>query len=705
MLTTPTTGTRRRRKTATRGYRSLDGIVRDLSEIFRPPDRFSVSESAEEYIVLNNPGAYSGPWRNKTTPYMCEPMDTLGSRKFSGAVFCGPAQSAKTQGLILNWTAYNVKVDPMDMIIYCPSMAAARDFSTRRIDRLHRYSTEIGSMLLRNRDADNKFDKHYSTGLMLTLSWPSVVEFAGRPIGRVAITDYDRIPDDIDGEGNAFDLGSKRTTTFGSYAMTLAESSPSRPIKDPKWIKKSPHEAPPCEGILGLYNRGDRRQWYWPCPHCDRYFVGRFTMLEWDDLDEPIAAGETARMVCPHCSEKIYPDSRHDMQQWGVWLKDGQWVDDKKRVQGRGARSRIASWWLFGVAAAFQTWQGLVSSYLDAEGEFKRTGSEEALTKFYNNDLGEPYLPKSMEGERLPEVIKSRAEDWGSTAEEPTVPEHVRFLMAQIDVQTNMFVVQVHGVLPGQPHDMAVIDRFNIVKSQRNDAEGDRLWVKPGAYLEDWDEIIDQVMKRTYPLCDGSGRRMMIKLTTCDSGGRAGVTSNAYAFYRKLRDAGMAGRFHLLKGDGKPTNPRVSITYPDSSRRDLKAAAQGDVPVLIINSNLMKDTLSNRIESMIPGQGMFRFPDWLPEWFYGELCAEHRTEKGWENPSHTRNEAWDLAYYGLAAAISPMIRVENIDWQNPPLWAAEWETNALILQPDQADKYEVTEMAAFDFSKLGQALG
>nr|WP_261912952.1 phage terminase large subunit family protein [Salmonella enterica] len=24
--------------------------------------------------------------------------------------------------------------------------------------------------------------------------------------------------------------------------------------------------------ILSLYNRGDRRRWYWPCPHCGDWF-------------------------------------------------------------------------------------------------------------------------------------------------------------------------------------------------------------------------------------------------------------------------------------------------------------------------------------------------------------------------------------------------------------------------------------------------
>jgi phage terminase large subunit GpA-like protein len=54
--------------------------------------------------------------------------------------------------------------------------------------------------------------------------------------------------------------------------MTLVESSPGRDILDTKWRQSSPHEAPPTTGVLSLYNRGDRRRLYWPCPHCGEYF-------------------------------------------------------------------------------------------------------------------------------------------------------------------------------------------------------------------------------------------------------------------------------------------------------------------------------------------------------------------------------------------------------------------------------------------------
>lgn len=683
-----------------RRYESVWDIICDTAEMLRPPERISVAQAAEKYVYLNQPGAYVGYYQNSTAPYMVEPQDTFASRVYDGMVFVGPAQCGKTQSLILNSVAYSIKVDPMDMMVVCPTMAAARDFSIRRIDRLHRHSDEIGAALLPGSDADNTFDKSYRSGMLLTLSWPTPTELAGKPIGRVVLTDRDRMPDDVDGDGEPYDLAAKRTTTFGSYAMTVAESSPSRPVTDEKWIAKTPHEAPPCEGILKLYNRGDRRRWYWPCPSCFRYFEGLFSHLEIDDdaWGTNYEKAGSVRMVCPHCGERIHPDERGFMNEWGMWVKDGQGVDPNGKVFGPTPRTTIASFWLRGVAAAFTNWVKLMTLYLDALDEFERTGSEEGLKKFYNNDLGEPYLPRGSSDLRLPEMLKARSQNLG----EREVPEGVRFLLATIDVQKNRFVVQVFGVMPGTPFDVVVIDRFPIIKSKREDGDGERLWVKPATYLEDWDEITEQVMSKEYPLADGSGRMMAIKFTACDSGGKEGVTTMAYNYYRKLRENNLHRRFVLTKGEGKPDFPRTKVSYPDSSRRDKFSAARGDVPVLMFNSNLLKDELNGRLDSLQPGKGMFLFPDWLPDEFFNEMCAETRSDKGWINAVNARNEAWDLCYMVLGLAASEYLRVHNIDWGNPPSWAADWDKNDLVREAEAEARFTLT--LKLDFAALGKQL-
>lgn len=717
-MTTETFLQPRMTKKRVSNYDNLGELFSDIcSKVFVPPRTMTVPEWAEEFRYINQPGAYVGDWHNDTTPYMVEPAEELTSPAFMGEVFVGPAQCAKTDALIVNWIGYSATTDPQDMIIYSPTFTAARDFSMRRVDRLHRHTKEVGAALVKNKDSDNKFDKHYTNGMMLSLSYPSVTELAGKPIGRAALTDYDRIDDDIGGDGNAFDLASKRTTTFGSYRMTLAESSPSREITNYKKIVTG-HAAPPTTGILSLYNRGDRRRWYWPCPACGSYFEGRWEHIKWDhEKTSNMEKSETAYMECPHCAEAISMQQRRQMNIEGVWLKDGQRIvnDPERGVRtvGKPRRSNIASFWLMGVAAGLTTWTNLVKSYLDAEDEYESTGEETALAKFYNTDIGVPYIPKNIANDntRLPETLMGRVEPWGKKK----VPKAVRFLLGVIDVQANSFVVQIIGVAPGKPYDLYLVDRFSIRYSDRSDpsspeGQDNKLWVQPGAYLEDWDKITEQVMRARYPLDDDSGREMTIKLTLCDSGGKAGVTARAYDFYRKVAAEGWLGRFHLVKGDATPASPRARITRPDADKKS-GAGARGEIPVLLLNPNINKDDLNNRLDVMVPGYGMIHFPSWLisavkaddMSWFFSEMTSENRVPgKGWEKVLR-RNEAWDLFYYCIGACASSLLNVEKLDWDRPPVFALPWDTNPLVISAEADAAF--TDRSEFDWSGFGKAMG
>lgn len=636
---------------------------------------------------------------------MVEPANLLSSRELSAIIFCGPAQSGKTEGLIVVWIGYSVMQEPMDMAVFSPTQQNARDFAVRRVDRLNANSPEIRERLIRTRSYDNKGSKQYKSGMILSLSWPTVSEMAGKPIPHVALTDYDRMDDSISEEGSPFDLTFKRTLTFKSFAMTVAESSPSRPIEDMRWVPSTPHEAPPCKGILSLYNRGDRRRLYWPCPYCMDYFEGKWKHLKYEVLENALDSADTVHMVCPNCSEDIWPDQRHWMLEEAVWLKDGQSINEFGKIVGKGPRSKIASFWLHGVAAGFNSWQNLVIEYLNAQAEFDRTSSETALQTFYNTSLAEPYIPKKLELERLPEVLMDRAEPF----EELHVHSGIRFLIACVDVQRGRFVIQVHGIGPGVPYDISIVDRWSITKSKRIE-DGDFVdRIRPGTYVDDWELLYEDVMNKTYPLDDGSGRRMAIKLTVCDSGGEDGVTTNAYEFYRQLRKRGAASRFHLVKGNPTPGAPRTYIDFPDSKQKTKFAAARGDVPVLFLQSNLLKDALNHRLDSLTPGKGMIRFPNWLPLWFYKELCVEHRDERGrWEGTRGVRNETWDLLYYCIGACASSLVRGEQINWLNPPIWADDWSRNPLVMKVEEGKTpgLALTQkpLNSISFTELGRDL-
>ena len=703
---------------------TLENIILETAAAARPPEQLTVSQAAEKYRYLNNPGAYVGPYKNDITPYLVEPQDTLQSIHHTGMIFVGPAQTGKTE-MFLDWVAYSAKCDPADMMLVQTTMNTARDFSMRRIDRMHRHSTEIGALLTTGKHSDNTFDKHYTSGMMLSLGWPAISELSGKPIPRMFLTDYDRMEQNVDGEGNPFDLSKKRITTFKRYGMCAAESSPGFQVEDPKWVKTSPHEAPPTTGILALYNRGDKRRWMWDCVSCHGKFEPDFNLIKWPEGVDKTVAAKQCWLECPHCELRYYHDPRdglpgkYEMNLKGRWIKEGETWQRSGEITGEAVHSDIASFWMKRVAAAFATWETLVFNYLAALEEYLKTGSEESLKTTTNTDQGNPYVPKSLSNDRLPETIKARAKPLAMKA----VPEGVRFMIATCDVQKNRFVVQVHGIK--ENGDRVVIDRFEIRKSKRKDGEGERFWVNPGAYLEDWKLLVEEVMEKTYPLSDGSGRQMAIKLTMCDSGGKAGVTENAYQFYRWLRHGpkdeefkdekeegdylwhpGLAGRFLLLKGGSSPSAPRVQLSHPDSQRKDRHAGARGEIPVLMINTNMLKDQVDKRLDRTDPG-GQYVFPDWLDNNFFIELTVEVKdAKKGWLNPKNYRNESWDLLTYLEAALLSPVINMDYLDFTAPPGWAATWNQNDLVFLPTKETPrpFDAKPKSSYDLSKLAEAL-
>lgn len=722
--------------TSPQSFSSLEQMLAEAAAAVRPPEKITVPEAAEKYRYLKNVGSYQGPWRNSMTPYLVEPMQEFTNELKSTVVFIGPSQCGKTD-MCLNFLTYKAKSDPSDMMIVQTTAGTARDFSITRVDRLHRHSPQVGAELMPSKDSNNVYDKRYRSGMILRLSWPSANELSGRPVPIVWETDYDRMPMDVDGEGTPYILGQARTTSFGRNGKVIIESSPGFPIDKPDWVPKTPHEAPPCDGSLAIYNQGDRRRWYWRCvnPKCQHAFEPHRRYMQWDISEDAVESGESVRIVCPHCAQ-VYREhetkeapGKHGMNQLfedgghARWVKDGMiWRPDG--LEGKAYRSDVASFWLFGAAAAFANWSKHVQSLIAAEKEYEETNSENTLKTVMNTKFGEAYMPKAQQKLRAAEEIRSRSTDrWGQRE----VPDGVRFLVATIDVQNNRFEVQVHGV---GVEDVWVIDRYKVQYSKREqeDNAGQLKWVNPASYAEDWRQLVQEVLLKTYPLQSDPKKHMAIYQAFCDSAGEDGVTTNAYDFVRWLRwgydgpfaaedqetklkypwHPHLASRFHLIKGDPQPKAPRIRVEYPDSQRKDRFAGARGEIEVIMINTNSMKDTLDGILNRLEPG-GRINFPAWLPLTFYKELTVEVKdpaTSK-WKNVNRYRNESWDLLVYLYAGLLHRTIHWEHIDWGRPPTWAEELSKNDMVflIEVEETPLAETPREPTVDLEDLGAELG
>lgn len=694
-------------------FKTLEEMVVASAEGIRPTERLTVSQAAAKYRQLNNPGSYVGKWPNEKTPYLVEPMDMLTSMDYTGMVFVGPARTGKSD-MFFNWLTHTAICDPADMMFVAMTQNVARDWSSKDLSRMLRASKDVGARLLPGRNNKNIHDIKFRGNMSLLVKWPTITELSGKTIPRGWFADYDRMPDDIDGEGAAFDLGRKRAQTYRRYGMWVAESSPGREVMDAKARLATPHHAPPCKGVLGLYNRGDRRRWYWRCLDCRSAFEPTFECLSYPDSRDLVEASEMVTMKCPVCDFDMLSEQKQELNAGGKWLKDGeQWLQDG-RVVGNGPRTDIASFWMFGPSAAFQTWTELVYKYLTAKREFDNTGDPGPLKTTINTDQGRPFTPPALTESRSPEWLEQRKCDWGGTAEHPVVPEGVRFLIATVDVQAgsrSAFIVQVHGIHTN--YDISFVDMFKIRVSDRDSEEGfnGKAIIDPAGYPEDWHLLVPNVITKTYPLNDDSGRRMAIRLVGCDMGGKEGVAPNAYNFWRYLRDnpskkliPGLDKRFQLVRGSPTKTAARVTLSYPDANKKDRHSGARGDVPVLHMNSNMLKDQIDAMLNRTEGSGGLVQFPSWAPGWLYSQLTGEIRTDAGWKNTKQRQNEAWDLFYYCIGILASPLIGYENIRWDKPPAWAEEWDRNELVFQQDEPIPFERKRKPAYDLAEIAQSL-
>ncbi|WP_018692290.1 terminase gpA endonuclease subunit [Algicola sagamiensis] len=675
-------------------------IIVDLAEILQPSDQTAVSQGVMDTVYTKDPAENWIPWQLETAPYMVEPLDLVTSRRHRGLIFVGPARSGKSNALIQGVVGYTAKCNPRDTLIVHTTKDKAAELSRKDIEPMFRHSPALAPMLSTRANDNNTLRIILKNGAWIRFGYPTKAIFASSSWPQVLITDYDREAKmlNVGGEGDGFALACKRTQTFRSRGITVAESSPGYEVLDPDWEPDHGfyHEAPPTLGVMGLYNLGDRRVLYWPCPHCKEYFPARFEYLRWDTtIENPKAASESVTMQCPCCErDDIYPSDKFAMTQAARWVPQGCTIDPDGTLHGASINTDYASFWMEGPAASFQSWQQLVYQYLIAKADFEATGSEEKFKTTINVDQGRPYQSINRQRKDLAGELQARVCEQA----QKTVPQWVRFLTAAVDVQGGSrarFSILVMGWGPELEH--TVIDRFEIEASKRPGEQGKFKRINPGSYLEDWDLLHERVLLKRYRI-EETDARMQVLLTACDTGGENETAANAYDYYRKLKQHGLSHKLMLIKGRANQ-NDYVAVTYPDNTKRkDRTQKARGDVPLFLLASNALKDVVANSLERDEPGPKYCHFPNWLPEAFFEELTAEERDVKGRWNKVKAKapNEALDQFYYCWGMIYK--IQAHNIRWDNPPPWAASWETNPRVVRDGQTSATMVPKRRRYVFS-------
>lgn len=589
----------------------------------RPDPALTVSEWADRYRLLSSMGAdEAGPYRTARTPYWREPMDVLSvhSSVIRVTIMKGAQLGATELGN--NWIGYIIDVCPGPIMLVAPVDALARKMSKQRLDPMFADCERLRGKIHASNARDSSstiLTKTFPGGMLALVGANAPSGFRSMPARFLMRDEVDAYPQDVGEEGDPLLLSERATLTYKQRKKILDISTPTIEGRSRIQIE---------------FDRGDRRYYHLPCPHC-----GTLQRIEWKNLGgrdengerckydselEASEAGANAVLWCvaEDCEKAIEEHHKPKMLAGGTWIPE---------VPERSSYHR--SYHLSGLYSPWRTWAEIVERFLHAKGK------PNELRTWVNHDLGETWK------------LKGDAPDWELLYRRREVytlgivPVGAVILTAGVDVQKDRLEVEVVGW--GAPRE--------------GEAAGES-WsvdyiVLPGSPTEAdvWRDL-SELLRRPYT--HASGATLRISRAAVDTGGH--WTQDVYRWGRRQS----ARQVMLIKG-----SDRVSVVLQPPRTVDVMIRGRRlrhGVKLWTVGVSILKEELYGRLNIEAPLEGGDPFPGGFchfsqyPEVYFRQLTSEQlvpRMVRGyrvyqWELTPGVRNEALDCRVYAMAAAES-----------------------------------------------------
>lgn len=388
---------------------SAKALRREAKALWRPPPRLNLSQWADEHFYLSaESSAEAGRW--KTLPYQVGIMNAITDPAVEKISFMKSARVGATK-MMNAAIGYYIHQDPCPIMIVQPTLDDAKGYSKEELSPMLRDVPVLSGIFPESTTRD-------STDTILHKLFPggslSVVGAnSGRGFRRVSrkvvlFDEVDGYPPSAGTEGDQIKLGTRRSDYYWDRKIVAAST--------PGVAGRS--------RIAALFEEGDQRRYYVPCPHCDQmdFLVfregERGHYMKW-----PKNKPEEAHFVCRGCGGIIEHSKKREIVARGEWRADAPF---------NGHAS-------FHVWAAYSyspnaTWAHIAQEFLQAQ----RQGPE-ILKTFVNTWLGECWQDRgdAPDWERLYTRRERRAPG--------TIPAEVKFLTAGVDVQRDRLVWEVVG--------------------------------------------------------------------------------------------------------------------------------------------------------------------------------------------------------------------------------------------------------------------
>ena len=555
-----------------------------------PAGMRSVSAWAEANRYVDR-GARKGRWSNRTVPFATDVMDAFTDPDVREIVFMKPSQVAGSE-ILANVVGYYIDVEPTEIAYVAEKEDKAKAWTQESFDTMCR-TTDVLRRIVKTASEDNNQNvKRFAGGQLFILWATSPAELSSRPI-QVLLFD-EKAAYTPTKEGDAVKLGEARTKTYDGYEKIGKISSP----------RNSGDDA----DIEADFLRGDKRQFWVPCPSCDELQLLEWKNCHWDD--DP----DTAYMVCIACGVQLEYDDLQEMLENGRWIKDAEltkpfWPDNP-------ADPEVASFKINQLYSPFVRWSRMVKDFLEAK---KKGVQSPQMQTWVNTALGEPWRPN----ERIDYAdLTLNREDYDAE-----VPDGVLLLTAGVDVQGDRLEYEVVGW--GRDEESWSIEIGLL--------DGD-----PGQN-DVWEELAEKLTREFI----GTRATFRVQCAFIDSGYHA---QQVYRFVKRHVNR----KWYACKGLGDPSKPIISKpTWVGNNPK---------VRMIPVGTNSAKDDVFSKLKILEHGPGYCHFPN-RPEYdeaYLKQLCAEKKVMRArlgqtyyiYEKVSaNARNEALDLRVYATAARV------------------------------------------------------
>ena len=554
------------------------------------------------------------------TPHVIEPLEMLrvDSPWTQIAVKKSGQSGFSTTGLV--WLLCMIATSPDDMMIVQPSLAAAKDFNSERLDPALKASKAVAKKVRtqKSRDADGSkmLEKKFAGGRLVLTGANSSTDLSAKTIRFMLRDEVDRWPADLDGQGDPMEMCDARQLAFTRSGLhkSLVISTPTN-----KGASR----------IDTAYAAGDQRKWFVRCPHCREEITFEFAQMRGERV-RPFNAHYMAQC----CGAQIDSWQQREMVVAGKW---------KPTHTGPG---RQPSYFFNALSSLLTSWDEIWGKYLDSRDDpLKEKG-------FVNLWLGESYEEIGSEIDLARVAVRIEA------FPRNIVPAWVGRLVLAVDTQDDRFEWALYGFGPaagGAAVDQTLIAAGIIAGDLHEDAP--------------WDEL-DALGKQLWP--HAGGKSFAADLNILDTGGH--FTQRCYAFvHRKARWRGIKG-----------SSDRSAMALSTPRRFEVKnkdGRLLFRVPIYFVGTHDLKLWISHAlkcIESDKPLLGGLRLTNEIADEIYLEqmtaevLVPREKRDgmvvKEWHN-IRPRNEALDCAVYARAGAFGAHPNGLGVDRYTPSRWS------------------------------------